>query len=100
MVFNVVANLWYLWNEIICCFHNKSYWEEVGFLVYSCSNAQNFWYMHIFVCVCVMFGFVFFFQLKGKTRLKSSGSQFCPLDDDHPSVAISLHFEKNYYSKG
>lgn len=92
MLFNVVANLWY-WNEIICCFHNKSYWEEVGLLVCSYSNAQNFWYMHIFVCVCVVLGFVFF-QQRGKTRLKSSGAQFCPLDDAHPSAAIPLHLKK------
>lgn len=54
MLFNVVANLWY-WNEIICCFHNKSCWKGDGFLVCSYSNAPNFWCVHILLEVLGFF---------------------------------------------
>lgn len=54
MLFNVVANLWY-WNEMICCFHNKSCWKGDGFLVCSYSNAPNFWCVHVLLEVLGFF---------------------------------------------
>lgn len=97
MLFNVVANLWY-WNEIICCFHNKSCWKGEGFLVCSYSNAPNFWCVHILLEVV----FFFFFNsvarvsrgIKGikvsRVSRRSSGYEFCCLDDANPSAATSV----------